>query len=75
LARISCALLDLDLGPGPDGCDLAQALRKARAELPIAFFSSSSTEPQLARARQLGPVFAKPAQIDEAIAWTKRAAG
>jgi CheY-like chemotaxis protein len=70
-ARIACALLDLDLGEARDGTDLAQDLRAARPDLPLAFFSASAAEGSVARATALGPVFAKPAQLDDAIAWVR----
>jgi CheY-like chemotaxis protein len=69
VARVACALLDLDMGCAGDGCDLAQALRAARADLPVAFFSASDSSPVLARAAALGPVFTKPNQLGTAIAW------
>jgi DNA-binding response OmpR family regulator len=74
LSRIACALLDLDLG-GKDGADLAQGLLSGRAGLPIAFFSGSSSGELLARARALGPVFAKPGELEAAIAWVRDASG
>ncbi len=65
---VACALLDLDLGDG-DGRDVARALRAARPDLPIAFFSASSAEDVVTDARRLGPVFTKPSQLDAAIDW------
>jgi len=73
LPRLACALLDLDLGDG-DGRELARALRASRADLPIAFFSASSSVEALASARALGPVFAKGDPIDQVIAWVRTAA-
>jgi CheY-like chemotaxis protein len=70
LARASCALLDLDLGES-DGCALAAALRTRKADLPIAFFSGTASRELLERARALGPVFAKPADLDAAVAWAR----
>jgi CheY-like chemotaxis protein len=69
-ARVFCALLDVELGEG-DGSDVARALRAHRAELPVAFFSGSASASTLARARAFGPVFAKPAELEAAIAWVK----
>jgi CheY-like chemotaxis protein len=66
--QLSCALLDLDLGDG-DGTQVATTLRALRPDLPVAFFSGSVAKDLLARARVLGPVFAKPDDIDQAIAW------
>jgi len=71
LARVACCLLDLDLGDA-DGSEFARTLLARRAELPVAFFSSSGSLDLLARARALGPVFAKPAELDAAVAWVRR---
>src|ERR1700734_902231 len=60
LTRVACCLLDLDLGD-EDGSEFARTLLSRRTELPVAFFSSSASLDLLARARVLGPVFAKPA--------------
>jgi DNA-binding response OmpR family regulator len=70
IARVACALLDLDLGD-LDGGHLALALRAARADLPIAFFSGSAAHEVVERASAVGPIFAKPAQLEEAIAWVR----
>jgi two-component system response regulator RegA len=66
--RLGGALLDLDLGDG-SGVDLAAALRAARPDLPVAFFSSGADPKTTAAARALGPIFDKPAELDEAVAW------
>jgi DNA-binding response OmpR family regulator len=63
---LTCALLDYDLGDGL-GSDVAIALRARRPELPIAFFTTSSDLAD--KVGDLGPVFAKPDEIDAAIAW------
>ena len=68
--RITCALLDLDLGES-DGADLARALLARRGDLPIAFFSGSASRELLDRARALGPVFAKPGELEGADAWVR----
>jgi CheY-like chemotaxis protein len=73
IARAACALLDLDLGDA-DGRDLARSLVAQRAELPIAFFSASASPELLASARTLGPVFAKPAELEAAVAWVRKSA-
>ena len=73
LARLACALLDLDLGDS-DGAHLAGSLREGHARLPIAFFSASVSSELLARARAVGPVFAKPGELDAAIAWVMESA-
>lgn len=68
-ATLACALLDLDLGDGW-GTDVAERLRGIRPELPVAFFTSESGGSDVvARARTFGPVFAKPDELDRAIAW------
>jgi DNA-binding response OmpR family regulator len=63
--EIACALLDIDLGDGT-GAEVARALRATRPELPIAFFSAGAP---VEDARVFGPVFVKPAELDEAIRW------
>ena len=68
---LACALLDLDLGDGL-GTEIAERLRAGQGALPIAFFSSTSSPEVLAQAATFGPVFAKPDDLDEAIAWVCR---
>jgi CheY-like chemotaxis protein len=65
--ELVCALLDLDLGDGK-GTDVAAALRASRPELPIAFFSSNAPG-TATTAVTFGRVFAKPDELDQAIAW------
>jgi CheY-like chemotaxis protein len=65
---LACALLDLDLGDGW-GTEVAERLRSAAADLPIAFFTSEQGGERVEHARTFGPVFAKPEEIDGAIAW------
>lgn len=69
--HLSCALLDLDLGDG-DGTDVAVRLRAGNGGLPIAFFTSTQTPDVVARAAAIGPVFAKPDELDAAIDWIRR---
>jgi DNA-binding response OmpR family regulator len=64
--QLSCALLDLDLGDG-EGTEVAATLRAVSPELPIAFFSGSATAQPNAQA--LGPVFAKPDELEDAVRW------
>ncbi len=64
----TCALLDLDLGDG-DGVDVALALRTLIPELPIAFFSGGACPALELRARAIGPLFVKPDDLDDAVAW------
>jgi len=70
-SSLSCALLDLELGDG-DGTEVAERLRAAEGELPIAFFTSTRTPEMLARASTFGPVFAKPDELDKAVDWVSR---
>jgi CheY-like chemotaxis protein len=71
IARAACALLDLDLGDS-DGRDLARSLVAQRAELPIAFFSGSASRELLDSARKIGPVFAKPSELEGAVEGVKK---
>jgi DNA-binding response OmpR family regulator len=64
----ACALLDLDLGDG-DGVDVAELLRVHQPTLPVAFFSGGAPADIVARARALGPIFAKPDDLEDAMAW------
>jgi CheY-like chemotaxis protein len=70
-AKLSCALLDIDLGDG-FGTEVAERLREGQGALPIAFFTSTLAPEILARAKTFGPVFAKPDQLDQAIDWVRR---
>jgi len=74
VAGLACALVDLDLGDG-DGTQLASELRRQSPALPIAFFTGGAPEAVLARAKEYGPVFFKPAELDRAIDWITRNAG
>jgi CheY-like chemotaxis protein len=65
---LACALLDLDLGDGW-GTEVAERLRSSAATLPIAFFTSEQGGERVEHARTFGPIFAKPGEIDGAIAW------
>jgi CheY-like chemotaxis protein len=67
---LACALLDFDLGDG-FGIDVAIRLRATRSELPIAFFTTTDPS-ETDRARAFGPVFAKPDELDAAVAWIAR---
>jgi DNA-binding response OmpR family regulator len=68
---IACALLDLDLGDG-SGADVATRLRASNGALPIAFFTSERSGGEVARASAIGPVFAKPDDLDAAVDWIRR---
>jgi CheY-like chemotaxis protein len=71
-ASLSCAVVDVDL-PDGSGVDVAAALRAGRPALPIAFFTSGAAPPLLQRAREHGPVFAKP-DVAAVVAWARGAA-
>jgi two-component system response regulator RegA len=68
IRSFACALLDLDLGDG-DGVDVAELLRVHQPDLPVAFFSGGAAPAVMSRARALGPIFAKPDDLDAAVAW------
>ena len=70
----ACALLDLDLGDG-DGVDVAELLRVHQPDLPVAFFSGGAAATVMSRARAMGPVFRKPDEFEEALAWVLARAG
>jgi DNA-binding response OmpR family regulator len=65
------AVLDFDLGDG-FGIDVAARLRAAAVDLPIAFFTSTTDGDVVRRAAAFGPVFAKPDELEAAIAWVER---
>lgn len=69
-ADLDGALLDLELGDGL-GTDVAERLRARAASLPVAFFTSTREGEAVARAATMGPVFAKPDELDLAVAWAK----
>jgi CheY-like chemotaxis protein len=64
-ASLTCALLDLDLGDAP-GTAVAEELRARDPSLPIAFFTASR---EIETAAAFGPVFAKPHDLADAVAW------
>jgi CheY-like chemotaxis protein len=70
-APLACAVLDLELGDG-DGVAVALALRDPDPELPLAFFSGGARAELAARAREVGPVFRKPDQMTDLVAWVRR---
>jgi CheY-like chemotaxis protein len=71
-AACCCAVLDLEL-PDGDGVALAEALRLANGSLPVAFFTAGADASIVERAREQGPVFAKP-DADAVVAWAKASA-
>ncbi len=70
-SALACALLDFDLGDG-FGTEIATTLRASREALPIAFFTSETTQDVVDRAAAFGPVFKKPDELDAAIAWLEK---
>jgi two-component system cell cycle sensor histidine kinase/response regulator CckA len=62
------ALLDLEVGE-ESGTTIAEALRAARPELPVAFLTAAAEVAHLERARGIGPVFSKATETDRAVAW------
>jgi DNA-binding response OmpR family regulator len=69
-STVKFVVLDLELGPA-DGTRVAERLLAENPNVRIAFFTSGSSLEVLERARQLGPVFAKPDELDQLIAWLK----
>jgi two-component system cell cycle sensor histidine kinase/response regulator CckA len=70
LDPFACAVVDVELADG-DGPSLAVELHAKRPELPVAFFTSSSSPDVHERAHGQGPVFTKP-NLDPLLAWAKR---
>jgi CheY-like chemotaxis protein len=73
-SQVACAVLDIELADG-EGADVARALRERHPSLPVAFFTSGAVPAQVDRARSLGPVFAKPDEIDRVVEWVRSVAG
>ena len=57
--------------PDGDGVEIATHLRAHAPSLPIAFFTSVPSAELADRARAIGPVFEKPADLDDAIRWLR----
>ena len=66
---IIAVLLDVDLGGGHNGLDVARDLRDERADLPIAFITADMAEDRLDALRAIGPVFPKNADVAPAVEW------
>jgi len=62
---LTCVLLDLDLGDAK-GTVVAAHLKKTHPNVAIAFFTSSD---ETGEAATFGPVFAKPRELADAVAW------
>jgi len=69
LGPFACAVVDVELADG-DGPSLAVELHAKRPELPVAFFTASSSPDVHERAKGQGPVFTKP-NLDPLLAWAK----
>ena len=69
-AEIDVVVMDLELGTA-DGTSIAARLLSANPSLRIAFFTSGSSAPVLERAQAIGPVFAKPDELEQLIAWIR----
>jgi DNA-binding response OmpR family regulator len=71
LDPFACAVVDVELADG-DGPSLAVELHAKRPELPIAFFTATSSPDVKERATGHGPVFTKP-DLDPLLEWAKGA--
>lgn len=69
---LSAALLDLEIGED-FGPQVAASLRSRAPDLQIAFLTASESGELLDRARSLGPVFRKDAEMDRALEWVTNA--
>jgi len=67
LSTIACAAIDVDL-PDGSGLDLAAEIAARHPSLPVAFFTASTDDLDLAAAN--GPVFRKP-DTDALVAWVR----
>jgi CheY-like chemotaxis protein len=68
-ATVACAVIDIDL-PDGSGVDLAAEILASHAALPVAFFTASTDELDLAATH--GPVFRKP-DVEALVAWARSA--
>jgi CheY-like chemotaxis protein len=69
LGPFVCAVVDVELADG-DGPSLAVELHAKRPDLPVAFFTATSTPDVHARAKGQGPVFTKP-DFEPLLEWAK----
>ncbi len=69
LGPFACAVVDVELADG-DGPALAVELHAKRPELPVAFFTASSSPQVHERAKGQGPVFTKP-NLDPLLEWAR----
>jgi DNA-binding response OmpR family regulator len=66
---IIAVLLDVDLGSGVSGLDVARELREHRADLPIAFITANMAPERVPALLAIGSVFAKNADVAPAVEW------
>jgi DNA-binding response OmpR family regulator len=71
LDALACAAIDVDL-PDGSGVDLAAEMHATHPSLPVAFFTASTEELDLAKKH--GPVFRKP-DVEALVAWVLGATG
>jgi DNA-binding NarL/FixJ family response regulator len=62
------ALLDLELGDGT-GVDVARVVLEASPTCRVAFFTTAAASELADQARVFGPVFEKPHDLADAVAW------
>ena len=68
------ALLDVDLGDGASGLDVAREIIARHPDARIAFFTAEASAERLANLHSHGTVFDKVKDIDKAIQWLVEAA-
>jgi CheY-like chemotaxis protein len=71
LGALACAAIDIDL-PDGSGVDLAAEIHATHPSLPVAFFTASAEDLDLAKAH--GPVFRKP-DVEALLAWIRSVSG
>jgi CheY-like chemotaxis protein len=69
-ATITFVVMDLELGVA-DGTETAARIFAANPSVRVAFFTSGSSAEVLLRAKAIGPVFAKPDEFEQLIAWMR----
>jgi CheY-like chemotaxis protein len=69
---LRAVLLDVDLGGPMDGPEVARALRQVDPALPVAFFTAEDVGGRTRSLENLGPVFAKPGGLVDALRWLAR---
>ncbi len=67
-SSLAGAVLDLEIG-SVSGVDVALALRARNEALAIAFLTAGASAAELARAREIGPVFEKTAGTEGVVRW------